>query len=79
MSRRRTKVGFGCGCGHTNLLSSNRPVNGSPLADLVKSSMVGTGTNHVGAANILGINPRGGGGLGAVSKNIAMSILRRGR
>lgn len=48
----RTEMGFGCGCGHTNLLSSNRPVNGSP---------------------------RGGGGLGAVSKNIAMSILRRGR
>jgi len=72
-------MGFGCGCGHTNLLKSNRPIGGSPLEGLVKSNLVGSGANHVGAANLFGINPRGGSGLNNIGKSITNKILRRGR
>lgn len=75
-------MGFGCGCGHTNLIRSNRPIGGSPLAELVKGSMVGTGANHIGAAELFG----GKGGtqgvgtlLNGTGKSIVQTMLRRGR
>ena len=75
-------MGFGCGCGHMNQIMSNRPIGGSPLSDLVKGSLVGTGKNHVGAAELLG-GKGGTQGVGALfgntGKSIAQAMLRRGR
>lgn len=71
------KVGFGCGCGHTNLLKSNRPLGGTPFADLVKNNIIGEARNHVGAADILGVSRTGGPGMLEVGKSInAKNLLK---
>lgn len=72
-------MGYGCGCGHTNQLLSNRPLGGSPMANLFKNSMIGTGQNHVGAEHMFQTLNRPGGNNLFSGANIVKGILRRGR
>lgn len=69
-------MGYGCGMGHTNQILSNRPVGGSPFADLIKNNMVGIGQNHVGAKEMFETMNRPGTGRGLFNSDLLKGILR---
>lgn len=69
-------MGYGCGCGHTNQILSNRPVGGSPFADLIKNNMIGAGQNHVGAKEMFESMNRPGTGRWLFNSDLLKGILR---
>ena len=66
-------MGFGCGCGNTNQVQRNRPLN--DISSMFKGNMIGNHANHVGALDIF--QQQSSMSTSTLERNALKAFLRR--